>query len=171
MLIHWLATEERLGKWTLITCSFSSDPKGHTKTTETFSIQSSGSMAHTKLFYSCFSLWEQQEEDGCQWWFRKTWTWWSIALVYCFSTVKYLSTFGVWLWCAYKAGGVQLLPASQVCNVVPVVIDTLHAAFKVLPPSSKRFPAVRHPPKTQLEGKQKGHRVKLREILNQLPTT
>lgn len=51
----------------------------------------------------------------------------------------------------YKAGGVQLLSAGQVCNVVSVVVDALHAAFKVLPPSSHRLPTVWHPSKTQLE--------------------
>lgn len=59
---------------------------------------------------------------------------------------------------SYKAGGVQLLSSSQVCDVVSVVVDALHAAFKVLPPSSHRLAAVRHSPKTQL--KQKERRVK-----------
>lgn len=36
----------------------------------------------------------------------------------------------------YKAGGVQFLPASQVCDVVSIVVDAFHAAFKVLTPSS-----------------------------------
>lgn len=49
---------------------------------------------------------------------------------------------------SYKAGGVQFLSSSQVCDVVSVVVDALHAAFKVLPPSSHRLAAVRHPPKT-----------------------
>lgn len=60
--------------------------------------------------------------------------------------------------CSYKAGGVQLLPASQVRNVVPVVIDALHAAFKVLPPSSEGFPAVWHPSETKLQEKRKKER-------------
>lgn len=56
----------------------------------------------------------------------------------------------------HKAGCVKLLAAGQVGNVVSVVVDTLHAAFKVLPPSSHRLPAVWHPPKTQLEKAESG---------------
>ena len=52
---------------------------------------------------------------------------------------------------AHKAGGVKLLSASQVCNVVTVVVDTFHAAFKVLPASSHWLPTVWHPPEAQLE--------------------
>lgn len=48
----------------------------------------------------------------------------------------------------YKAGGVQLLPPGQVSDVVPVVVDALHAAFEVLPASAHRFAAVRHPSET-----------------------
>lgn len=60
---------------------------------------------------------------------------------------------------AYKAGGVKLLSASQVCNVVSVVVDTFHAAFKVLPASSHWLPTVWHPPEAQLE-KTEGKEVK-----------
>ncbi len=53
----------------------------------------------------------------------------------------------------YKAGGVELLSTGQVCNVVSIVVDALHAAFKVLPPSSNWLPTVWHPTKAQLEKK------------------
>lgn len=49
---------------------------------------------------------------------------------------------------SYKARGVELLSAGQVCYVVSVVVDALHAAFKVLPSSSHGLPTVRHPPET-----------------------
>lgn len=48
----------------------------------------------------------------------------------------------------YKAGRVQLLPPGQVSDVVPVVVDALHAAFKVLPAAAHRFAAVGHTSKT-----------------------
>lgn len=47
---------------------------------------------------------------------------------------------------SYKAGGVKLLSAGQVCNVVSIVVDALHAAFKVLSSSSHWLPTVWHPP-------------------------
>lgn len=59
----------------------------------------------------------------------------------------------------YKTGGVELLSASQVRNVVSIVVDALHATFKVLPSSSQWLPTVWHPPKAQLE-KNRGKRGK-----------
>lgn len=59
----------------------------------------------------------------------------------------------------YKAGGVQLLPPGQVSDVVPVVVDALHAAFEVLPASAHRFAAVRHPSETELERKRTGKKI------------
>lgn len=51
----------------------------------------------------------------------------------------------------YKAGGVELLSAGQVCNVVSIVVDALHAAFKVFPSYSHWLSTVWHPAKTQLQ--------------------
>lgn len=158
---------EWLSKRIIITYSCRSHLEGRTKLSEVFNIPNSGPMGQTKALQSCFSLWDSkmtvksdrrqthvEVSDGSV--KEEFDSWIFIMAPQNHATIVVTETVLIWsCWFAHKAGGVQLLPASQVRNVVPVVIDALHATFKVLPPSSEGFPAVRHPPKTQLEENQR----------------